>query len=68
MNTVTLHNGREVSSDSEDWRLECEAKALLRLELSTRRAELEAIEKKRGKASTAILKERITAIWKAGRE
>jgi hypothetical protein len=68
MNIVTLHDGREVPSDSMEWALECEAKALLRLELSTRRAELEAIEKKRGKASTAILKERITAIWKAGRK
>jgi hypothetical protein len=67
MNIVTLHDGREVSSDSEEWRLECEAKALLRLELNTRRAELEALEKKRGKAAADVLKARIVAIWTKGR-
>lgn len=67
MNTVTLHDGREVSSDSEEWRCECEAKAALRLDLNSRRAYLEDIEKKRGKQAADALKARIVAVWTKGR-
>lgn len=31
MNTVTLIDGRKVSSDSEEWRAECEARAVCRM-------------------------------------
>lgn len=67
MTLVTLHDGREVDSSSEDWRMECEAKAALRLDLNVRRAYLEDIERKRGKSACDALKARITAIWTAGR-
>jgi hypothetical protein len=67
MTTVTLHDGREVPSDSEEWRCECEAKAALRLDLSSRRAYLEDIERKRGKPAADVLKARIVAIWTKGR-
>ena len=67
MNTVTLSDGRQVPSDSEDWRLECEAKAALRLDLNSRRAYLEDIERKRGVRACDALKARIVKIWTDGK-
>lgn len=67
MTTATLSDGTEVDTSSEAWRLECEAKAALRLDLNSRRAYLEDIERKRGKAAHEQLKAAIVRIWTAGR-
>jgi hypothetical protein len=62
----TLHDGREVPSDSEDWRHETEARYILALPaLDDRRAWLEAIEHKRGKADADRLRQTMGAIWQA---
>ena len=46
---LKLHDGREVDSASEDWRLETEALRLLRMSpLAVRQEELRLIEKQRG--------------------
>ena len=62
---VTLMDGREVPSDSEEWRAECEARYLLaRPSIDERRALLAAIEKRRGKAAREDLEQRALAIWR----
>jgi hypothetical protein len=62
---VTLHDGREVPSDSEEWRAECEARYLLnRPTIDERRALLAAIEKRRGKKAREDLEQRALAIWR----
>ena len=62
----TLHDGREVDSASEEWRHEREAAAILALPtLADRRAWLEAIEAKRGKAEADRLRMTMGALWKA---
>ena len=63
---VTLVDGREVYRDSEDWRHETEARHIARLPtLADRRAWLEVIEHKRGKAAADRLRQTIGEIWKA---
>ena len=62
---VTLMDGREVPSDSEEWRAECEARYLLASpSIDERRALLAAIEKRRGKAAREDLEQRALAIWR----
>lgn len=62
---VTLMDGREVQSDSEEWRAECEARYLLnRPTIDERRALLAAIEKRRGKSAREDLEQRALAIWR----
>lgn len=62
----TLHDGREVDSASEDYRHETEARAILALPtLADRRAWLEQIEHKRGKAEADRLRQTMGALWKA---
>lgn len=46
--TVTLRDGRQVLSDSEDWRAECEAIHRLRQPYTQREASLAMVEKVRG--------------------
>ena len=68
MATVTLHDGRQVDSASEDWRHETEARSILSLRNVTERRDwLDAIEKRRGKASADRLRETVQALWKARR-
>ena len=56
---VTLHDGREVLSDSREWLLECEAKYILNQPtIEARRTLLAAIEE---------LEQRALAIWRANR-
>lgn len=63
---VILLDGREVYRDSEEWRHECEALHIARLPtLPERRAWLEAIEHKRGKAEADRLRLTMGEIWKA---
>lgn len=66
--TVTLHDGREVLSNSQDWLLECEAKYVLKQPtIEARRTLLAAIEKRRGKEAREELEQRALAIWRANR-
>lgn len=67
MSTVRLLDGREVDSNSEDWRHESEARAIAALPtLEERRAWLESLEKKRGKEAVDRLRATMKALW-AGR-
>ena len=61
----TLLDGREVPADSEEWRHECEARAIAALPtLADRRAWLEGIEARRGKADADRLSETMRELWK----
>jgi len=62
--TVTLHDGRQVDSASEEWRHECEARQILRMRsIKARREALNAIERSRGKAEADRLRETMKALW-----
>lgn len=64
MTTVTLQDGRQVDSASEEWRHECEARSILKLRtIDARREHLDAIEKRRGKAEADRLRETVRALW-----
>jgi len=66
MRSVTLIDGRQVLSDSEEWRHECEARSVLRMPtLQARRERLDGIEQKRGKAAVDALKATMEIIWEA---
>jgi hypothetical protein len=66
MTTVTLIDGREVDSDSEEWRHEAEARAIAALQtLGMRRAWLEDLEKRRGKPAADRLRRTMQALWGA---
>lgn len=59
-----LHDGTEVSSYSEEWRHECEARWILKLpSLDERRAWLASLEKRRGKAHVDQLKQTMRNLW-----
>jgi len=59
-----LHDGTEVSSYSEAWRHECEARWILKLgSLDGRRAWLQSLEKRRGKAHVEQLKQTMRNLW-----
>ena len=61
---VILVDGRQVSSDSEAHRHECEARAIAALPtLAERRAWLAAIAKRRGDPAADRLRATIAAIW-----
>lgn len=76
---VTLHDGRQVLSDSEEWRHECEAQYVLqKAAVSARRAYLRGtldahgklrggILEKRGEAAVQELERTIKRIWYARR-
>lgn len=53
---VVLYIGETVSSSSESWRAECEARYILELPSSTRHRLLGAIERKRGAEGAARVK------------
>jgi hypothetical protein len=64
MSNVRLHDGSVVDSASDAWRHECEARAIVALPtLAMRRACLEAIEHKRGKAAADRLRVTMRALW-----
>ena len=61
---VTLICGTVVCNTCESWRHECEAKAITALPSThERRAWLEAIEAKRGKAARDALQSTIKELW-----
>lgn len=66
MPTARLLDGREVDTASEEWRHECEARAIAALPtLADRRAWLESIEHRRGKADADRLRDTMRALWQA---
>lgn len=63
---VTLLDGRQVDSASEDWRHECEARMVAgRRTLDERREYLDAVERRRGKASADRLRDTMRQLWEA---
>ena len=61
-----LHDGTEVSSFSEAWRHETEARWILKLpRLDERRAWLQSLEAKRGAQAVQRLKQTMEALWRA---
>lgn len=66
---VTLHDGREVDSSSEDFRHECEAKYVLNLGTKEKRIQfLTKIEERRGKPSRTRLEQTVLSIWRTKRD
>ncbi len=74
---VTLHDGRQVLSDSEDYRHECEARAIIAMPGQAARREFlrgkldehgnlrGGVLQKRGEAATQRLEHTIKQIWYA---
>lgn len=72
---VTLHNGRKVLSDSEEWRHECEARHVINMRgIAERRAYLRGriddhgkihggVLQKRGEEAVKRLEKTIKEIW-----
>jgi hypothetical protein len=64
MATVTLIDGRQVDSASEDWRHECEARHVARLpSRDARRAYIERVTAKRGAQAGQALQALATQIY-----
>lgn len=63
MAAVILLDGREVDSASEAYRLECEARELLRRNTTDRREYLAAVERKRGTEACEELKAVFLKLW-----
>lgn len=62
----TLHDGSLAPSSSEAWRHECETRTIMGLStLEERRAWLDAVERKRGKAAADALREKMRVMWGA---
>ena len=69
MNMVTLIDGRQVSSYSEDWRAECEARHVLTMPtVLARREYLAAITKRRGEKAGQQLADLVRAVWAHNRK
>lgn len=65
---VELADGREVLSDSEEWRAECEARYILNLpNKPARHEQLDKIEKRRGAAARQALEARVMDLWRLTR-
>lgn len=65
---VTLADGREVPSDSQEWKDECEARHILNMGTKAARIELlNQIEKKRGPDARRALEVRILTLWELSR-
>lgn len=66
--TVTLADGRQVLSDSPEWRHECEARTILDMPNKQVRLELlDKIEKRRGANARRELEQSIMTLWHARR-
>lgn len=66
---VTLADGRQVSSGSMDFLLECEARKILFMgSMNERRAALTAIGLKRGESARRDLERRILDLWECEKE
>lgn len=65
---VTLADGRQVASDSPEWRHECEARTILDMPNKQVRLEfLDKIEKRRGPEARRALELTIMNLWHARR-
>lgn len=64
---VTLIDGRIVFNDAEEWRQECEARAILALPLAVRRDWLFDLERYRGADGVAQIKEVMRRVHEAGK-
>jgi len=65
---VTLRDGRKVSSWSEAWRHETEARSICHMPtMAERRLYLDRIERRRGTAARKVLEAEVRAIWDAER-
>ena len=65
---MTTHDGREVPSDSEEWRAECEARFMLKMRTKQHRhSYLEAVEKRRGADSRRALERLVMLVWESDR-
>jgi hypothetical protein len=53
-----------MDTNSEEWRLECEARELLRWSLKDRRKQIALIWEKRGAEGAIKLQDEITRLWK----
>lgn len=69
MTTVTLITGEQVDSASEEWRLETEARELLRKGRTTafRRDYLANVERSRGTDAANKLRELVLKIWEGNK-
>ena len=56
--------GLQIDTKSEAWRMECEARELLRWSLKDRRKQLALIGEKRGWQAQYLLQEEMTRLWK----
>jgi len=65
MTTVTLITGQQADTSSEEYRLECEARQLLRRNTVDRREYLAAVERKRGAEACKALKDVFLKLWEA---
>jgi hypothetical protein len=65
MSAVTRITGDQVDSASEAYRLECEARELLRRNTTDRREYLAAVERKRGTEACEELKAVFLKLWEA---
>lgn len=64
-----LHDGREVPSDSEEWRLETLARSVVAIKSRDERREwIAAFEKRRGKDAADKLRATVSALWKETRQ
>lgn len=64
MTMQTLIDGRLVPSDSEDWRLECEARYVCAMPgIDARRLYMAGINKQRGEASYLLLADKVRQVW-----
>lgn len=65
---VTLQDGTEVASDSEEWRRECEIRSILAMpSRDHRRAHLDLIQKHRGIPARRALEQQIWDYWERRR-
>ncbi len=63
INTVELHDGRIVSTYSEEWRAEAEARTMLSWPLHNRRVHMQGVLEKRGAEGHRELENLIHKIW-----
>ncbi len=71
-NLVTLSDGRQVDSASDDWRFECSKRArqvadMMRLDVGHRRDYLAKVDRVDGEEAGKRLRAAFTVAWKAGR-
>jgi hypothetical protein len=66
---IVLRDGRTVCTSCDDWRLETEARMVVKMEGRSARANyLNGVEKKRGKVAGDVLRAEVLAQWNYARE